>query len=101
MKLLIEEVPEVSDGDVAIGSNFGTNKDLLEKAETNLSSLKWYEVKISTIFFKGGSMSFNPENSDEYNTRLTRYLKAYMQSFDSKHEHKTLVCALLLYSLEN
>jgi hypothetical protein len=83
-----------------------TDKELLAEARARGfygGSTKWND-KFNSLFFSGGSIEPNPkwletEEDKEWYVSAFNYLKAFMQSFEPKHEEKEAISALILSEL--
>ena len=97
MNLQKFEFPTVRGLDLAF-STFETNPVLLAEARKrgfyggNTPANKLF----SDLFFNGGKITFKKDLPEEYKTNATRYLKAFMRSFEPKQEEKEAICALIL-----
>lgn len=60
-----------------------------------------YERMFSKLFFEGGKLDFKEGLEPEFKSNATAYLKAFMGSWEPKHEHKQSICALILSELVN
>lgn len=58
-----------------------------------------YNRLFSQIFFRGGKVKFKESISPEFKSAAWPYLKAFMASFEPKHEEKEAISALLLSEL--
>jgi len=79
-----------------------TDKALLEEAERrgfSICSNTPYNDLFSNLFFKGGKLNFKKNLDPDFKAAAVPYLKAFMGSFEPKHEHKEAICALLLSEL--
>ncbi len=100
MDLTKFKFPVLSDADVAF-STLKTNPQLLEEAERlgfDKSSNPFNKLA-SELFFKGGALNFKKDLDPTFKEQATRYLKAFMMSFEPRHEDKEAVAALLLSNL--
>lgn len=91
-------VPKVENVDLLF-STLNTNKELLALAQEKESELQPYASIFSTLFYSGGVLHFKEGIDPEYRESLTRYLKAFMRSWNPKHEHKEAVSSLILSEL--
>lgn len=91
-------VPKVEDADLVF-STLNTNKELLALAQGKELELRPYARIFSTLFYSGGKLHFKEGIEPEYRESLTRYLKAFMGSWNPKHEHKEAVSSLILSEL--
>lgn len=90
-------VPEVTDVQIAF-STLKTDKKLLSIARERgfYDSNTIYNTLFSQLFFRGGSIVIRDGVDKEYAGKILRYLKAFMRSFEPKHEEKEAISALLL-----
>ena len=58
-----------------------------------------YNELFSTLFLQGGELKFKKDVDPDFKEKAIPYLKAFMGSFEPKHEHKEAVCAMLLSEL--
>lgn len=58
-----------------------------------------YNELFSTLFFSGGKLNYKKDLPEEFKKQAIPYLKAFMGSFEPKHEEKEAICALLLSEL--
>jgi len=92
------EFPEVSDADRAFG---GYPKEWFDKTLAiglKPEDQKWADL-MESLFFKGGTIPINQSLPKDYIRKGGRILRAIMGSFEPKHEHKEVVCALILKSM--
>jgi len=89
--------PELSAADIAF-STLRANPELLAEARKRgfYNGDTKYNKMFSTLFFSGGKLDFKKDLPDDFKTKATKYLKAFMGSFEPKHEEKEAICALLL-----
>lgn len=96
--------PEVTDVDIAFPAtipNFGKFLDEAREEEKNDPNWNKWEKRFHELFFKGGKLNLNKSLDEEYLNRSVRYFRTAAGSFEPKHEHKTLVCAYILRSIES
>jgi hypothetical protein len=100
MALDLALIPEVKDVDIAF-STLKTDPKLLEIAKERgfYNGYTEHNKKFSDLFYTGGRIECNPKLPEDTKIRLLRYLKAFMSTFDCKHEEKDAVCALILSEL--
>ena len=75
-----------------------TDKKLLLEAQVrgfDRGSNK-YNKLFSELFFSGGQLNFKKDLPEDFRNAATKYLKAFMGSFEPKHEHKEAAVAFLL-----
>lgn len=58
-----------------------------------------YNDLFSTLFFSGGKLNFKKDLPEDFKTSAIPYLKAFMGSFEPKHEEKEAICTMLLSEL--
>ncbi len=58
-----------------------------------------YNKLFSQLFFTGGKLNFKSDLPDDFKAKAVPYLKAFMASFEPKHEEKEAISALLLSEL--
>lgn len=78
-----------------------TDKSLLAEARQRgfLDGNTEYNSLFSRLFFKGGQVVFKENLDEQFKKNAWQYLRAFMGSFEPKHEHKEAICALLLSEL--
>lgn len=92
--------PELSAADIAF-STLRTNPELLAEARKRgfYNGSTKYNKLFSELFFSGGHLNFKKDLPADFKTKAVSYLKAFMGSFEPKHEEKAAICALLLSEL--
>ena len=55
-----------------------------------------YNDLFSNLFFNGGKLNLKKDLSPDFREKALPYLKAFMQSFEPRHEEKEAISALLL-----
>ena len=92
--------PELSDVDVTFPV-LKTNTELLDEARKKgfYNGITKYNDLFSELFFRGGKINFKKDLDENFKAKAVPYLKAFMGSFDPKHEEKEAICALLLSEL--
>ena len=58
-----------------------------------------YNTLFNTLFFSGGKLDFKDDLPKDFINSALPYLKAFMMSFEPKHEEKEAICAMLLSEL--
>lgn len=95
-------IPEVHDVEVTMG-NGDVIPEMLEEAYKLGFDSQYdpYNKLFASLFFGGAKKQpvFKKNLDPEFKDRAMRFLQASMRSFESKHQHKTAVCALLLSEL--
>ena len=78
-----------------------TDKALLEEAKKRgfYGGNSKYNTLFSTLFFSGGKLNIKKDLDEEFKAVALPYLKAFICSWESKHEEKEAICALLLSEL--
>lgn len=93
MDILNYNFPELNDMDIAFG-NVETDPKLLKEAKARgfYQGNTKYNKLFSNLFFNGGKLDLK----ENVNIKIVRYLKAFMGSFNPKHEEKEAISALIL-----
>ena len=55
-----------------------------------------YNKLFSTLFFRGGKIKSKGGNDELLNSEAWAYCRAFMRSFEPKHEEKEAVCAMIM-----
>ena len=78
-----------------------TDQKLLDEAKKRgfFNGNTPYNKLFSTLFFSGGKVEFKEGVDKKFKEKVWPYLRAFMGSFEPKHEHKEAICALLLSEL--
>lgn len=94
--------PKVSGLDMAF-STFRTDPDLLAEAKRRgfYNGHTPYNALFSKLFFEGGKVDFKKDVPDEFKNAAWPYVRAFMGSFEPKHEEKEAISAMLLSELVN
>jgi len=81
-----------------IFSTYDTIPELLQEAKERgfLYGHTPYNRLFSKLFFSGGKIAFKSDIDEEYKRRVWNYCKAFMGSWEPKHEHKEAICAMLM-----
>jgi len=58
-----------------------------------------YNDLFSSLFFGGGALNLKKGLNEDFKASALPYLKAFMGSFEPKHEEKEAICAMLLSEL--
>ena len=97
MDLKTFEFPKVAGADMAFPT-FKADKKLLEEAKERgfYNGNTPYNSLFSTLFFNGGKVKFKKKVDEEYQKRAWAYCRAFMGSWDPKHEEKEAICALIM-----
>ena len=81
-----------------VGFVMKTDSALLNEAKARGfydGSCKWCQF-FSELFFNGGSIIYRQDVPQDVTSKIMTYLKAFMSSFEPKHEEKAAISALLL-----
>lgn len=92
---------KTTDVDLAFPT-FSTDPELLKEAESRRPLLSKAIQKFNELFYRGGEVKFKQGVSvdDEgWQRRAWRYMKSYMGGYNSKHEHKEIICAMIIDEL--
>jgi hypothetical protein len=97
MDLRTFKFPEVTGVDIAFPT-FKVDKKLLQEAKDRgfYDGNTPYNSLFSTLFFKGGKVKFKKKVDKEYQERAWAYCRAFMGSWEPKHEEKEAICALIM-----
>ena len=100
MDLTKFEFPEVTRVDMAFPT-FGTDKALLEEAKKRgfYGGHTRYNDLFNKLFFGGGTFSFKKDIDPDFKNRAWLYCRAFMGSFEPKHEEKEAIAAMLMSEL--
>ena len=92
--------PKLSQIDIAF-STLKTDPDLLKEACDRgfYNGHTPHNELFSKLFFSGGELNFKKDLPEDFKNSATLYLKAFMMSFEPKHEEKEAICAMLLSEL--
>lgn len=91
--------PKLDAADMAF-STLRTRPDLLHEAELRgFDRQTPYNKLFSTLFFSGGKLNYKKGLDEEFKARAIPYFRAFMSSWEPKHEHKEAICAMLLSEL--
>lgn len=95
--LRTHKFPEVNGLDTVF-STMRTDKILLAEAERlgfdRMSNP--YNKIVNTIFYSGGKVIFKKDVEEDFRNRVYLYFRAFIRSWEPKHEHKEAICAYLL-----
>ena len=53
----------------------------------------------SELFFSGGKVEFQKNLDEDFKAKAWPWCRAFMGSFDPKHEHKEAICAMIMSEL--
>lgn len=91
------EFPKVSGIDMAFPT-LKTIPSLLDEAKARgfMDTETPYNTLVSKLFFNGGKVVFKKGVDEEFRKRVWLYVRAFLGSWEPKHEHKEAICAMLL-----
>jgi len=97
MDLTKHKFQEINDLDLAF-STVKTDKVLLAEAKERgfYDGYTKYNTLFSKLFYSGGRVIFKKDIDEEYRLKVWKYCRAFMQSWEPKHEEKEAICALLM-----
>lgn len=100
MDLTKFDFPEVTGLDMAF-STLKTDKALLEEAKKRgfYNAHTRYNDLFNKLFFGGGNVVFKDGLDPEFRSKAWAYCKAFMTSFEPKHEEKEAIAAMLMSEL--
>lgn len=100
MNLAEYQFPELSKVDMAF-SALKTDKVLLAEAKERgfYNGRTPYNDLFRKLFYRGGQVAFKEGVNEEFKAKAWPYLRAFMGSFEPKHEEKEAICALLMSEL--
>ena len=94
------DFPETSDAERGFPARAVDPEMLKEaKAQGFLHGHTPYNKLFSDIFFSGKTVEFKKDLDPKFKEKAVPYMQSVMGSWESKHEHKEAVCALLLSEL--
>ena len=82
-------------------STFKADKELLAEAKERgfYNGRTKYNDLFSTLFFSGGKVKFKQKIDDDFKIKAWNYCRAFMGSWEPKHEEKEAICALIMSEL--
>lgn len=91
------DFPKVTGVDMAF-SIFNTDKQLLQEAKDRgfYNGSTPYNQLFSELFFSGGRVKFKSDVDKDYIDKVWAYCRAFMRSWEPKHEEKEAICAMLM-----
>lgn len=94
------DFPNVTGIDMEL-SVFKTNKDLLSEAKSRgfYNGRTKYNDLFSSLFFSGGKINFKKDIDEDFKNRAWPYCRAFMASWEPKHEEKEAICAMIMSEL--
>lgn len=97
MKLIDYKFPEISQIEMDF-STIKTCSTLLKEAKDRgfYGGNTPYNKKFSELFFNGGNVEFKSGINPEYKNAAWNYCKAFMRSWEPRHEEKEAICAMLM-----
>jgi hypothetical protein len=80
------------------GMCMATDKKLLEEAKKRgfYNGNTEHNKLFSQLFFSGGKVNFKKDIDENFQKKAWPYLRAFMGSFEPKHEEKEAISAMLL-----
>lgn len=98
------EFPEIKELDTMFGSIpqpfFNDTLRLAQEEGFSFYGHNEWVKRFDELFFKGGYLKLNKDLDKEYLSKGSALFRAIAKSFEPKHENKTLVCAMILRSIE-
>jgi len=92
--------PEIKDIGVAFSVQRTIPKLLVEAKNRGFyNGHTPYNALFSALFFSGGKLDFKKDLPEDFKKTATMYLRAFMGSFEPRHEDKEAICAMLLSEL--
>jgi len=100
MNLKEYDFPELNGLQIAF-STLKTDEKLLAEAKERgfYGGHTEYNALFSNLFFNGGELNLKKDLSEDFKNKALKYLKAFMGSFEPKHEEKEAISALILSEL--
>lgn len=100
MDLTKFKFPKVTTVDLAF-CTFKTDPDLLEEAKKRgfYDNRTPYNELFNKMFFSGGMVRFKKGLDADFKERAWNYCRAFMGSFEPKHEEKEAICSMLMSEL--
>jgi hypothetical protein len=97
MKLSTYKFPEITETDL-IFPTVNVSDELLKEATKRNENHQIDKAieKFNELFFSGGKIEFKDDVKGTWKENAFMYCKALMGSFAPKHEHKELVCSMIL-----
>lgn len=94
------EFPKTSGVDVVFPT-FKTIKELLDEAKERgfYNGSTPYNKLFSNLFFSGGKINFKKNVNEDFKNKAWPYCRAFMGSWEPKHEEKEAICAMLMSEL--
>jgi hypothetical protein len=92
--------PKVSEAGMVF-SSIKTDKTLLAEAKERgfYGGHTPYNKIFSQLFFNGGRVNFKSNIDKEFKKTAWAYCRAFMGSWEPKHEEKEAICALIMSEL--
>lgn len=96
----LSQIPTLTDPEVAF-SAIRADPDMLAEAKARgfYNGNTPYNKLFSSLFFKGGKLNYKTGLDPAVKANATRYLRAFMGSFEPSHDDKEAICALILSEL--
>lgn len=100
MDLTKFKYPEI-DGLAMAFSALKTDKTLLTEARVRgfYDGHTPYNKLFSKLMFNGGKIKFKGGIDEEFKNKAWKYCRAFMASWEPKHEDKEAICAMLMSEL--
>jgi hypothetical protein len=92
--------PELTALDMVF-STLKTDAELLAEARKRgfYNGYTKFNDLFSKLFFSGGKLNLKEDLDENFKMKAVPYLKAFMMSFEPKHEEKEAICAMLFSEL--
>ena len=89
--------PKVSGADMVFPT-FKADKTLLAEAKERgfYAGHTPYNRLFSNLFFSGGKVKFKSNVDEDFKKTAWAYCRAFMASWEPKHEEKEAICALIM-----
>lgn len=100
MDLKTFEFPKLEGLDMAF-STIRTDPKLLAEAKERgfYNGDTDYNGLFSDLFFSGGKVEFKKDVDEDFKAKAWPYCRAFMGSWEPKHEEKEAICAMLMSEL--
>lgn len=100
MDLKSFEFPKVNGASMAFPT-FKTIPELLQEAKDRgfYNGRTAYNDLFSSLFYGGGKITFKKDVNEAFKAKAWPYCRAFMGSFEPKHEDKEAICALIMSEL--
>lgn len=74
-------------------------KEAVERGFYGSNTTTPYNDLFNKLFFEGGQVTFKKNISDDFKNNCWAYCKAFMTSFEPRHEEKEAICSMLMSEL--